>query len=328
MKWVITGAAGFIGTNLSERLITEGHQVLLIDNLSRIGVADNADYLFSKYGVKIELIDITDNESLVSRLNKFANPDVIVNLAGQVSFMSSILNPRRDFEINATGTLNLLEYVRIFTPSSILVGLSSNKIYGDLNYLNILENELKYFAPDFPEGFDESLKLDFQGPYGCSKGIADQYLIDYNRMYGLKTISFRQSSVYGPFQKPVSDQGWVSFFLGEVKANRIINLNGLGKQVRDILHVQDLVDLFLQIPNIRLQDFGVGVNVGGGITNSLSILELFDLLEKITGKRITFAFGDFRPRDQKVFISNNSTVKKITSWNPKIDIVRGLSSLI
>jgi nucleoside-diphosphate-sugar epimerase len=173
----------------------------------------------------------------------------------------------------------------------------------------------------------ENIKLDFRSPYGCSKGIADQYLLDYNRIYGLKTLSFRQSSVYGHFQKPLADQGWLAFFLEEARAGRIIQLNGRGKQVRDVLFAQDLVELFIAASAMPAENFGYGVNVGGGVKNSLSILELFEILQDQLGKNITYVFGQERPSDQKIFISDNSLISSLSGWSPKTNFIEGIAQL-
>ena len=328
MTWVVTGAAGFIGTNLSLELSKQGKEVLLIDDLSRAGVTENATFLYESNGLQIKRIDVSNWNDLQSALDAIEEIEVIIHLAGQVSLMASIVNPRRDFEVNALGTLNVLEYVRNYSPNTVVIGMSSNKLYGELNDVRIVEKVTRYQAPDYPNGFDESRKLDFHGPYGCSKGAADQYLLDYNRIYGLKTLSFRQSSVYGKYQKPISDQGWLAFFLEEAKAGREIHLNGIGKQVRDLLYAQDLVELFILASAMPVDNYGHGVNVGGGPRNSLSILELFEILEAKLDTKIKYSFGDERPSDQKIFISDNSLISKLTGWEPHTNYLDGISNLI
>lgn len=327
MTWVVTGAAGFIGTNLSVELAKLGKEVLLIDNLSRTGVTENANFLNQEFGLSITKVDVSNWDELKSTLDLVQNIEVVIHLAGQVSFMASISNPRRDFEVNALGTLNILEYVRIYSPLAVVIGMSSNKIYGELKDVQINETAKRYVAPNFPNGFNETQKLDFHGPYGCSKGIADQYLLDYNRIYGIKTLSFRQSSVYGHFQKPLADQGWLAFFLEEARAGRGIQLNGRGKQVRDVLFAKDLVDLFISASAMPAANFGYGVNVGGGVENSLSILELFEVLQDQLGKKISYNFGQERPSDQKIFISDNSLISSLSGWSPKTNIIDGIAQL-
>lgn len=328
MTWIVTGAAGFIGTNLCIELMKLGRDVVLIDDLSRANVHDNAEFLKSKFGLQVTVIDVSDWEELKECLEKIENIEVLIHLAGQVSFMASVSDPRRDFEVNALGTLNILEYVRIYSPKTVVIGMSSNKIYGSLSGIRVFESEKRYFAPDFPLGFNESLKIDFHGPYGCSKGAADQYLRDYNRIYGLRTMSFRQSSVYGKFQKPASDQGWLSFFLREAQLGKEINLNGKGKQVRDLLYVDDLVKLFLCVSDMPFENYGHSVNVGGGALNSLSILELFEILEEMLGVEISYKFGQERPSDQKVFISDNTLIQGLVNWRPSVSVEQGLGRLM
>ena len=327
MKFVVTGAAGFIGTNLSMRLSKLGYEVLLIDNLSRVGVTENADLLLKNYGLHISQVDISNNDDISEALEEFGEFDVLIHLAGQVSLLGSILDPRRDFEVNALGSLNILEFVRLNMPKAIVVGMSSNKIYGDLNYIDFIETAKRYTTRNDEYGFNEKLQLDFHGPYGCSKGTQDQYFIDYHRIFGIKTVSLRQSTVYGPHQKPVSDQGWIAYFLEEAKRTNSVQLYGKGKQVRDILYVDDLIDLFLKISNAGNSAFGKGYNVGGGHSNSLSILELFDEIKRIFNVEINFNEGIERPGDQKYFVSDNSLVEKTFGWSPSIGIENGLSKV-
>jgi len=325
MRYVVTGAAGFIGTNLSIELSRLGNEVLLIDDLSRVGVSENADLLLKNFGLHISQVDVSKYDEFSKTIGQFGEFDVLIHLAGQVSLLSSITNPRRDFEVNALGSLNILEFVRLNMPKAIVVGMSSNKIYGDLNYIDCIETAKRYTTPNNMHGFNESLHLDFHGPYGCSKGTQDQYFIDYNRIFGIRTVSLRQSTVYGPHQKPVSDQGWIAYFLEEAKKSNSVQLYGKGKQVRDILYVDDLIDLFLKIPHAEVSAFGRGYNVGGGHKNSLSILELFDEIKRIFNVEIRFTEGVERPGDQRYFISDNSLVEKTFDWSPKIGIQEGLT---
>lgn len=325
MNWLITGAAGFVGTNLSSALIESGETVILIDDLSRIGVDANAELLARKYKQRVLVLDVSDAEELEKLLLSKKEIDVIVHLAGQVSFMKSLVNPLRDFEINALGTLNVLEFVRKYSPGTTVIGVSSNKIYGSLDYIHTNETDTRYVSPSFPRGFDESLKLDFQGPYGCSKGAADQYLIDYNRMFGLRTISLRQSSIYGPYQRPSDDQGWVAYFLEKIKSGSPIQLNGRGLQVRDILHVFDWVELVQLISKMDSSQFGNAFNVGGGENNAISILELISYVSDQLGVNPAITFGALRPSDQKIFVSNNKSIERATGWEVRIDKMQGIN---
>jgi CDP-paratose 2-epimerase len=327
MRWLVTGGAGFIGTNLTAHLVELGHHVTVIDDLSRAGVDRNADFLQMNYRVTPKVLDISESKSLESFLDEQERFDAIAHLAGQVSLLSSIQDPRRDFEVNALGTLNILEYVRTRSPETAVIGMSSNKVYGDLNSVRIDETPSRFVAPDWPGGFDESLPLEFHGPYGCSKGTADQYLADYARTFNMRTASLRQSSVYGPHQHPRSDQGWVAQLIRESFTGEEIQLNGIGKQVRDLLHARDLAALIVRLEQV-LSPAGVHqLNVGGGVDNAMSILELFDWIQQRSGTSVDYRTGPERPSDQKVFISANTAVSELTGWRPTIGLNEGLAEV-
>ena len=328
MRWLVTGGVGFIGTNLVDHLMQQGHDVVVLDDMSRGGVEANAAFLADRHGVQPALIDVADGAALGDFLAGQDPFDAIAHLAGQVSLMASIEDPMRDFQVNALGTLNVLEHVRLNSPGTVVMGMSSNKLYGDLSAVRIVEEPTRYVAPDWPRGFDESLPMDFHGPYGCSKGVADQYLGDYARTYGLRTASLRQSSVYGPHQHPRSDQGWVAHLLAEAVAGNPIQLNGVGKQVRDLLHATDLARLFERLAEAAQPGAPLQVNVGGGPDRSLSILELFAWLEDRLGRPVEYATGPERPSDQKVFVSDNVSVSRATGWEPRVTVDEGLTVLL
>ncbi len=328
MRWLITGGAGFIGTNLATHVVESGDEAIIVDDLSRGGSELNAAFLSSRFGLQVNRVDVSDRFALGEFLAGAGPIDTIAHLAGQVSFLASLEDPRRDFEVNALGTLNVLEHVRLHSPETVVIGMSSNKVYGDLTEIRIVEEETRYVAPDYPDGFGEDLPLAFHGPYGCSKGTADQYLSDYGRMFDLRTASLRQSSVYGPHQHPRSDQGWVAHLVGEAQAGRTIRLNGVGKQVRDLLHATDLARLFVRLAETVQAGAGHQLNVGGGPANSLSILELFSWLEDRTGRPVEFETGPTRPSDQMVFISDNQRVGALTGWSPQVTVEQGLSALL
>lgn len=328
MNWVVTGGAGFVGTNLVASLVEAGQEVLVIDDLSREGTEHNAAFLKERFDIEPAPIDVSDQNALNAFLDASGEIGAIAHLAGQVSLLESIRHPRRDFEINAIGTLNVLEWVRSRSIGTAVIGMSSNKVYGDLDGVKTEEQATRYVVPDWPNGFDESLPLEFHGPYGCSKGVADQYLGDYARTYGMKTASLRQSSVYGPHQHPRSDQGWVAHLVGEAVRGRQIQLNGIGKQVRDLLHARDLARLFVLLAE-KIEPYGVNqVNVGGGPENALSILELFEWLASNGGVQVDYLTGDERPSDQKVFVSDNRKVEGLTGWSPEISLDEGLLELL
>jgi CDP-paratose 2-epimerase len=328
VRWLITGGAGFIGTNLATHLVERGDSAVIIDDLSRSGSELNAEFLKQQFGLEINRVDVSSTEQLEEFFRTQDDFDAIGHLAGQVSFLASLENPRRDFEVNALGTLNMLEHVRLHSPETAIIGMSSNKVYGDLDDIEYIEEPTRWVAPAYPNGFDESLPLAFHGPYGCSKGAADQYLSDYGRMFNLRTASLRESSVYGPHQHPRSDQGWVAHLLEEALAGHTIQLNGVGKQVRDLLHGTDLARLFVALADTLVAGTGNAVNVGGGVANSLSILELFTWIEKATGKPVDYRTGDPRPSDQLVFISDNSAVTALSGWEPKVSVEEGLGRLL
>lgn len=328
MRWLVTGGVGFIGTNLVDHLMQQGHDVVVLDDMSRGGVEANAAFLADRHGVEPALIDVADGAALERFLTGQDPFDAIAHLAGQVSLMASIEDPMRDFQVNALGTLNVLEHVRLHSPGTVVMGMSSNKLYGDLSAVRIVEEPTRYVAPDWPRGFDESLPMDFHGPYGCSKGVADQYLGDYARTYGLRTASLRQSSVYGPHQHPRSDQGWVAHLLAEAVAGNPIQLNGVGKQVRDLLHATDLARLFERLAEATQPGAPLQVNVGGGPDRTLSILELFAWLEERLGRPVEYATGPERPSDQKVFVSDNVSVSRATGWEPRVTVDEGLTALL
>lgn len=327
MTWLVTGGAGFIGTNLVSHLNHGGIDAVVLDDLSRPGVARNAEHLQKVFGTEVHVVDIADSEAVNQFFRKSAPFEAVAHLAGQVSLVASISNPMRDFTVNARGTLNVLEATRHYSPEATIIGMASNKVYGDLRNVRINELEDRYEAPDFPQGFTEDLPLDFHGPYGCSKGAADQYLLDYHRIYGLRTFSLRQSSVYGPFQHPKSDQGWVGYLVAEARSNRQITLNGKGKQVRDLLHVSDLVALFPLLAAVRSSESGRAFNVGGGPQRSLSILQLFNRLKTDFGIHPQFATGQLRPSDQLVFVSDNTSVSKAVGWVPTTTLSEGIAEL-
>lgn len=328
MRWLITGGAGFIGTNLATHVAERGDDVVIVDDLSRSGSEVNAAFLQSTLGLTPSRVDVSRQGDLAEFFDSEAPFDAIAHLAGQVSFLASLENPRRDFEVNALGTLNVLEHVRLHSPETTVIGMSSNKVYGDLTQLHYTEEPTRYVARDFPDGFAEDLPLAFHGPYGCSKGTADQYLTDYGRLFALKTASLRQSSVYGPHQHPRSDQGWVAHLLEEAVAGNTIQLNGVGKQVRDLLHATDLARLFVALVESIRPGTDNALNVGGGPANALSILELFAWIEDATGKPVAFRTGQPRPSDQLVFVSNNSRVSKLTGWTPQVSVNDGLTALL
>lgn len=333
MKYLITGGCGFVGSNLAAEVLKIGEELFVFDNLFRFGSSQNLDWLKKQGEFKYYPFDIRNNND-VETVIKEVKPDVIFHLAGQVAMTTSIQNPRLDFETNTLGTHNLLEAVRKYSPESMILYSSTNKVYGDLEYLTYEETATRYVCKEFPNGFDESTQLDFHSPYGCSKGAADQYLLDYYRMFGIRTVVFRHSSMYGGNQHATYDQGWVGWFIQkalEIKngtAKERFTISGNGKQVRDVLHASDVVNLYFKASENIEKTKGQAFNIGGGISNSLSLLELFALLEDMLKIKMSYQQLPFRESDQLVFIANNNKVMNTIGWSanksPEIGIIESI----
>lgn len=328
MHILITGGAGFIGSNTTEYFLKQGADVTIFDNLSRPGASANLEWLQSlpqSKNLKVIKGDIRDAVALEKAV---VGTNGIIHLAGQVAVTTSIQNPREDFEVNAMGTFNLLEAMRLYAPDAILINASTNKVYGGMEQLVIDEKETRYAYRDYPHGIPETFALDFHSPYGCSKGAADQYVIDYARIYGLKTVTLRQSCIYGPRQFGVEDQGWVAHFIIAILKGKPLSIFGDGKQVRDILHVKDLVaayhSVFKQIDQIS----GTALNIGGGPANTMSIWSEFGpLLQALHEEEIKVTKMEWRPGDQKVFVADIRAAQKQLDWSPTISVGEGVSSL-
>ncbi len=325
---LITGGAGFIGINTADYYVKKNHNIIILDNFSRKGVEKNVSWFKKthKKGYSIVKYDLKKKSPKLDSI--VAKADIIFHFAGQVAVTTSVINPYDDFLTNALGTINLLEAIRKSSKKPILIYSSTNKVYGDLEGISIKELKTRYAFKNLPKGIDERTQLDFHSPYGCSKGCSDQYIRDYSRIYGIKSVVFRQSCIYGPHQYGFEDQGWVAWFLIAGFLGRKLTIYGNGKQVRDLLHIQDLIRAYdLAIKNIN-KTHGQIYNIGGGSANSLSIwLEFGPLLEKYLQKKIAVKFAKTRPGDQAIFISDNSKAKKDFGWTPKINLEEGIKSL-
>ena len=325
-KILITGGAGFIGVNAARYFSKKGWDVHIFDNMSRRGTYANLEALHREIQINFSKGDVR-NVSQVEELFRKNRFDAILHLAAQVAVTTSVVDPRDDFEVNALGTFNILEAVRQYSPDTTLIYASTNKVYGKMTSVEIGEKNGRYEYLHEKTGIDEQFPLDFYSPYGCSKGTGDQYVLDYARIYNLPTVSFRQSCIYGSHQFGVEDQGWVAWFIIAVMLNRPITIFGDGRQIRDILHVADLVRAYeAAIENINTVQ-GNAFNVGGGIENTLSLLELIEMLEDFTGQKIRLKFGDWRPGDQKVFVSDIRKAKKHLQWQPEFNVKRGVFDL-
>lgn len=330
MKYLITGGCGFIGSNLAAEVLKRGGELVIFDNLFRFGSSSNLNWLRERGDFTYYPYDIR-NANDVETVVKTEKPDVVFHLAGQVAMTTSITNPRMDFEINTLGTFNLLDAIRKYAPEAAILYSSTNKVYGDFENLNFEETDTRYVCKEYPNGFPETYPLDFHSPYGCSKGAADQYLLDFHRIYGLKTVVFRHSSMYGGNQHATIDQGWVGWFIQKAleiksgKAQEKFTISGNGKQVRDVLHAQDVVNLYFKAVDNIDKAKGNVFNIGGGISNSLSLLELFVLLEKLLEIKMEYKQLPFRESDQLVFVADNSKALHLLGWNPEINTNEGIT---
>ena len=327
MNVLITGGAGFIGSNLTHRLVGEGHDVVVYDNLSRRGADKNVAWLRAQHGDRWTLMeaDIRDFETL---RRAAADVDAIYHLASQVAVTTSVQDPRHDFEVNALGTFNVLEAARLSGRRPIVLYASTNKVYGGMEDVVVVEEENRYAYRDYPRGIPESYPLDFHSPYGCSKGTGDQYVRDYARIYGLPTVVFRQSCIYGTRQFGVEDQGWVAWFLIAAVTGRPITIYGDGKQVRDVLWVEDLLDLYqLAVEQVDTAA-GQVYNVGGGPENTLAVWsELGPMLESLLGRQIEVGWDDWRPGDQRIFVADIGKAERELGWRPRVGREEGVRRL-
>ena len=326
--YLITGGAGFIGSNYVQRLLERGNQITIYDNLSRPGAALNLKWLSQGHSDgAFELIvgDVRDVALLTATAR---SADVIVHLAGQVAVTTSVTHPREDFECNALGTFNVLEAARLSGRNPNILYASTNKVYGGMEEVRVLEKDTRYEYADYPLGMPESINLDFHSPYGCSKGTGDQYVRDYYRIYSLPTVVFRQSCIYGPRQFGIEDQGWLAWFIIAAITQRPITIYGNGKQVRDVLHVDDLLDIYdLAVAKIETTA-GQVYNIGGGAQNTISVWKEFSpKLERLLGRQIPVSWSDWRPGDQPVYISDIRKAEKQLGWKPKINVDEGLQRL-
>ena len=333
MKLLITGGAGFVGSNLARAALERGFDLTVFDDLSRHGSAQNLDWLRSQGDFEFVHGDIRVSGD-VSRVISTRRPEAVFHLAGQVAMTTSVEDPRRDFEINALGTLNLLQALREQAPETGLLYSSSNKVYRDLGELTEhVEAETRYEAPAYPAGFPEEVPFDPETPYGVSKGAADTMVRDAHRMFGQRTVVFRHSSMYGGRQFATFDQGWIGWFcnqaLAQVKMGADpFTIAGNGKQVRDLLHGRDLVDLYFSTLECLDTVAGEAFNVGGGMQNSLSLLELLTYLGNELGQELTFHKAEPRARDQKIFVADNAKVTRMVGWSPRVTYAEGLSETL
>lgn len=326
---LVTGGAGFIGTNVADRLLTMGHRVIVLDNLSRAGVDQNALWLQRRHGSNIKIIvgDVRDPHDVRRALEGVEH---VFHLAAQVAVTTSLADPRSDFEVNASGTLNVLEEIRRTARPPSLIFTSTNKVYGGLDDVSLTQVSGRYKPSDpniAANGIGEDRALDFHSPYGCSKGCADQYVIDYGRTMGLRTLVFRMSCIYGPHQFGTEDQGWLAHFLIRSLDRQSITIYGDGRQVRDVLFIDDLVDAFLLAWRNIEELSGRAFNIGGGVDNTVSLTEVIDAIANLHGVRPRLFFEPSRPGDQRYYVSDISAFREAVGWNPEVKPAVGLRRL-
>ena len=326
--FIVTGGAGFIGCNYVHRLLARGEQVTVYDNLSRRGTEANVAWLRELHGADIFRLvvgDVRDYETLAEAAR---GTGVVVHLAGQTAVTTSVTDPRSDFEDNALGTFNALEAARHAGTNPIFLYASTNKVYGGMEEVAVIEQETRYAYRDFPLGIPETQPLDFCSPYGCSKGAGDQYVRDYTRIYGLPAVVFRQSCIYGPRQMGVEDQGWMAWFIIAAVTDQPITIYGNGKQVRDVLFIDDLLDAYdAAIAHIDVTA-GQVYNVGGGPARAMSVwAEFGPILERLIGHPIPVSGDDWRPGDQPIYISDIRKAGRELGWQPRVGVEEGVRRL-
>jgi len=327
MTYIITGIAGFIGSNLASRLMAKGQKVVGLDHLGRRGSNENLERLRKLGAFEFHQGDVADHHFVNRVFQSVKDVKAVIHLAGQVAVTTSVVDPRADFNANALGTFNVLEAVRAHQKHAAVVYSSTNKVYGKMADVRVAEINGRYAYADLPQGVGEEQPLEFHSPYGCSKGTGDQYVVDYARIYGLKTVCFRQSCIYGYNQFGIEDQGWVAWFTIASIMKKPITIYGDGKQVRDVLFVEDLIDAYLAAVDKADTLAGQYFNIGGGPSNTMSLLELAALLEARLGRKLPLTYSDWRPGDQKVFVCNIDKAKRMLGWSPKIGVKQGVDLL-
>jgi len=324
---LITGGAGFVGCNAARFFGARNWNVTVLDNLSRQGTDKNLAWLRDGTTFDFEHVDVRDRAA-IDRVMANGRFDAIIHLAAQVAVTTSVADPSTDFAVNAFGTFNMLDAVRLHCPEAVFIFASTNKVYGKIAGASSELRGNRYAYLDRPHGIGESEPLDFLSPYGCSKGAADQYTLDYARMYKIPATSFRQSCIYGPRQFGVEDQGWVAWFAIASLLGRDITIFGDGKQVRDVLHVDDLLHAYEAVIRAPEKIAAEAFNVGGGPGQVLSLIDLIGMLERRLGRKIPAKWDDWRPGDQQVYISDIRKLDRLLGWKPEIGVESGITQLI
>jgi len=326
---LITGGAGFIGTNVAAKLLDGGRRVRIVDNLSRAGVEANLRWLCATYGDRVERVDadVRDAEAVTRAVDGVGE---VYHFAAQVAVTSSLDDPRFDFSVNAGGTLNLLEALRALPSPPPVIFTSTNKVYGDLEDVELVPDGDRYVPADTDtrmSGISERRSVDFHSPYGCSKGAADQYVLDYARTFGIPAVVFRMSCIYGPHQCGTEDQGWVAHFLIRAIEERPITIYGDGLQVRDLLYVDDLVEAFMRAQAAIGSVAGEAFNIGGGPERSTSLVELIEIMRALHGRDIALEYDAWREADQRYYVSDTRKFSDATGWMPRVSVTDGVRAL-
>ena len=326
---LVTGGAGFIATNVADRLLRRGQPVIVFDNLSRPGVEQNLAWLKQQHGalLEVQVADVRDVEAVGRAVRRASH---IYHFAAQVAVTSSLTDPFHDFEVNARGTLNVLEAMRACERPPSLLFTSTNKVYGDLEDVGLRARGTRYEPSSRAirsHGIDEQRCLEFHSPYGCSKGVAEQYVLDYARTFGLATVVFRMSCIYGPHQFGTEDQGWVAHFLIAAMRGEPLTIYGDGLQVRDVLYVDDLVDAMLIARRRARSLAGQAFNIGGGPRRTTSLVELLDLIGRLGGSRPLAQLRPWRTADQRYYVSDTRRFQAATGWTPKVGVAEGVARL-
>jgi CDP-paratose 2-epimerase len=327
---IVTGGAGFLGCNLADRLAESGRDVLVVDSLARAGVEGNLAWLKRRHPQRVtaEIADIRD-PYVINHLVHDAS--AIVHLAAQVAVTTSLADPITDFEVNALGSIHLLEALRNTSTPPPTLFASTNKVYGKLDGIELCEHADRYLPLEpvlRARGIGERQPLDLQSPYGCSKGAADQYVLDFARCYGLPTAVLRMSCLYGPHQLGTEDQGWVAHFALAALREQTLTIYGDGKQVRDILYVDDAVQAYLALLDHLPQLAGRAFNLGGGPRNAVSLLALLEHLGRLLGRPVDYEFADWRVGDQRYYVSDTSALEAATGWCARIGWQQGVARLL
>ena len=324
----MTGGAGFIGANTVHALSERGDRAIVLDNLSRPTAGLNVEWLSSTAELELVQADVRDADAVDRTFAERGPFDVVLHLAGQVAVTASVADPRDDLETNVIGSFNVLDATRRLSPDALFINASTNKVYGQLEGHRIEERDTRYVDVDAPDGVSESQPLDPHSPYGCSKAAADTYALDFARIYGMRTVSFRQSCIYGPRQFGIEDQGWVAWFAMAMRLGAPLTIFGTGKQVRDLLHIDDLVGLYLLAAASPDRCDGQAYNVGGGPDNTLSLIELLDRLRVWAPSAPEPAHAEARSGDQRVFVADTARARRDFGWEPRVHIEDGLADLL